>query len=80
MTKPCNHYCNHDTKRVLNENGQNQPGCRHKPLFKMPIDHCVLDELHLMLRVTDRLEHGLIYDAVDWDEVRLFSLLLITLW
>lgn len=33
------------------------------------IDNVVLDELHLMLRVTDRLEEGLILDVINWDSV-----------
>lgn len=69
MNKPRNYFCDGDIHRVLNDDWQTQAGCRHEPLFKIPLNRCILDELHLMLRVTDRLEHGLIYDAVDWDEV-----------
>jgi len=47
-------------KRVLNANGHEEPGCLHNPLFNIPL---------VRLRITDRLEHALIYDAVDWDEV-----------
>ena len=38
------------------------------PLFSMPLDHIVVDELHL-LRITDRLEKGLIMAAISNDEV-----------
>ena len=31
----------------------------------------MLDELHLMLRITDRLEQGLIYDILEWDAVNM---------
>ena len=34
------------------------PGCQNQPLFNIPPDNVVFDELHLMLRVTDRLEQG----------------------
>lgn len=29
----------------------------------------MIDELHLMHRITDRLEEGLIMDILKWDEV-----------
>jgi hypothetical protein len=46
-----------------------QPGCHSQPFFKIPLDHILVDELHLMLRVTDRLEEGLIKDIIQWDKV-----------
>ena len=45
------------------------PGCQNQPLFNIPPENVVLDELHLMLRVTDRLEQCLILEVIDWDEV-----------
>ena len=39
------------------------------PLFSIPLDHIVVDELHLLLRITDRLEKGLIMAAISNDEV-----------
>ena len=57
-------------KRMLHENWKRDPGCKEQPLFTIPIDHVVVDELHLLLRITDRLEAGLIYQVLDWDEVR----------
>ena len=38
-------------------------------LFNIGPENVVLDELHLMLRITDRLEHGIISDVVQWDEL-----------
>ena len=29
----------------------------------------MIDELHMLLRITDRLEHGIIMDVIAWDEV-----------
>ena len=42
--------------------------CCHKPLFVIPLDHIILDELHLMLRITDILIENLIEDAMQWDD------------
>ena len=42
--------------------------CCHKPLLVVPLDHIILDELHLMLRITDLLIENLIEDAMQWDD------------
>ncbi|RMX39684.1 hypothetical protein pdam_00008033 [Pocillopora damicornis] len=47
---------------------QTQVGCLHQPLFEILLSNIVTDELHLMLRVMDRLETGLILKDVDRDE------------
>ncbi|KAJ7351778.1 hypothetical protein OS493_035503 [Desmophyllum pertusum] len=54
--------------RTFGPNWHKDPGCQHHPLFNIPPKDIVIDELHLMLRVTDRLEHGLILEIIDWDE------------
>lgn len=48
------HY-NSDTnmKRKFGPHWIKDPGCQNQPLFNIPPDNVVLDELHLMLRVTD---------------------------
>lgn len=38
------------------------------PLLNIPLDHIILDELHLLLRVTDVLLSNLIEDAMEWDD------------
>ena len=38
------------------------------PLLKIPFDHIILDELHLLLRITDVLLSNLIEDAMEWDD------------
>ena len=38
------------------------------PLFDISLDHVVFDELHLLLRITDRLQ-GLIMTAINCDNV-----------
>ena len=45
----------------------NSYGCRSEPLVKLPLTHVVMDELHMMLRITDRLLSNLIEDATDYD-------------
>lgn len=38
------------------------------PLIRIPFDPIVLDELHLLLRITDVLLANLIGDAMEWDD------------
>ena len=38
------------------------------PLIRIPFDHIVLDEIHLLLRITDVLLANLIEDAMEWDD------------
>ena len=69
MSKGLNVYWHSNIRRQYHTNWHKDPGCKHQPLFKIPLDYVIFDELHLMLRVTDRLEEGLIYEMLDWDEV-----------
>jgi len=41
--------------------------CTREPLINIDLDHIVVDELHLMLRVIDILLENLINYALDWD-------------
>ena len=65
-------------KRKMGPHWHKQPGCHSQPLFEISLDHIVIDELHLILRVIDRLEQGLILEVVDWDEVNFIVLNLTT--
>ena len=56
-------------KRTFGPNWHKDPGCQHQPLFEIPPKDIKIDEMHLMLRVTDRLEQGLILEVIGWDEV-----------
>ena len=47
-----------------------EPGSIHPPLLHFPIDHIIPDELHLLLRITDRLIENLLYAAVIHDSPR----------
>ena len=59
-------------RRKLLDHWHLDPGCIRMPLFSIPLDHVVIDELHLMLRITDRfIEKGLIMSAVYFDEVNI---------
>lgn len=78
MHIPYSFYETNEMKRKMGPNWYKQPGCHSQPLFDIPLDRIVIDELHLMLRVMDRLEQGLILEVVDWDEVS-FLVLNITL-
>lgn len=42
--------------------------CCHKPLLNIPLSNIILDELHLMLRITDILLENVIEDAMQWDD------------
>lgn len=68
MSKGLNVYWHPNIRRQYHTNWHKDPGCKHQPLFKIPLDHVIIDELHLMLCVSDRLEEGLIYEMLDWDE------------
>ncbi|CAB4013607.1 Hypothetical predicted protein, partial [Paramuricea clavata] len=41
--------------------------CEYKPLLNIPLCNVVLDELHLMLRVTDKLTKNLVINAIEND-------------
>lgn len=39
----------------------------HPPLFNIELDHVVLDELYLMMRITDRLTENIITEVMERD-------------
>ena len=63
MKKPDNYYNDEPLRRTLEElqefasesKGENYC-CVHQPLLNIPLDHIILDELHLMLRHYRRLD------------------------
>ena len=69
MTHSCSYFQRLELARKLNDNWHNEPGCLATPFFNIPLENIITDELHLMLRITDWLEEGLIMDIVKWDEV-----------
>lgn len=41
--------------------------CQFQPLLDIKLENVVIDELHLMLRITDVLTKSLINEALEWD-------------
>lgn len=68
MTKTCCYYLNPPLARTLSNDWHKQPGCHSQPFFKVSLGNIGFDELHLMLRVMDTLEEGLLRDIMKWDE------------
>lgn len=60
-------------KRKFHPLWHKDPGCRDSPLLNIPVDHIVIDELHLLLRITDRLLEGLVQVCTLWDDVSIRS-------
>ena len=58
-------------KKYVSE--ENQFCCKDMPLLDVPLSNIVLDELHLLLRVTDILLTNLIEDAMELDDKMDFS-------
>ena len=42
--------------------------CDKQPILNIPLDHIVVDELHLILRITDILIGNLVQECLDWDK------------
>ena len=40
--------------------------CVHDPLLNIPLDHIILDELNLLLRISDILIDNIVQDAMQW--------------
>lgn len=70
-TKTLDHYNEGEIARTLKklkeEYKSKNHSCINKSLFDIELDHIILDELHLMLRVTDRLTENLIQEVMDKD-------------
>ncbi|XP_073240333.1 uncharacterized protein [Porites lutea] len=65
----CEYFLNGVLARSLDDTWSRPPGCHSLPFFNILIENLVLNELHLMRRITDRLEEGLILDILKWDSV-----------
>lgn len=50
--------------RDLLQDSNNNYGCINDPLLNIELDHVIVDELHLLLRVTDVLKTNLITEAM----------------
>ena len=69
MTHSCTFFQASEMVRKVDETWSRQPGCHSLPSFSIRLENVILDELHLMLRITDRLEEELIHDILKWDVV-----------
>ena len=60
--------------RMARQKGnQDKYSCEHEPLLKIELDHVVLDELHLLLRIMDVLINNLVKETVEWDKKENFN-------
>ena len=57
-----------DLKRCCRKKGTKNFCCVHPPLLNIPLDHIILDELHLLLRVTDVLTRNIMDEMIEWDD------------
>ena len=55
-----------DIKEMSKQSSDNY-GCYREPLLNIKLDHIVVDELHLLLRITDILTANLITEVIEWD-------------
>ena len=76
MSKPDDYYESSLKKRTLEDikkcchlkRGNKNFCCVNPPLLNIPLDHIILDELHLLLRVTDVLTRNVLDEMIEWDD------------
>ena len=74
MSHNLDHYKSAPLQRTIEEVSEmagktkNNYCCARQPLIRIDLDHVVIDELHLMLRVVDVLIDNLIEDVLEWDK------------
>ncbi|PFX32617.1 hypothetical protein AWC38_SpisGene2553 [Stylophora pistillata] len=66
FTKPLTFFLK--LKHNLNPGWYKDPGCSTPPLFDVPLERFMIDELHMVLQITDILEKGIIHEVISWDE------------
>ena len=47
--------------------------CVQEPLLNIDLDHVIVDELHLLLRVMDVMLNNIITEVTDWDKIEDFE-------
>ena len=61
MSKDKDFYCKADIARTLagikKSAKKHEKPCDHQPLLEIPLENIILDELHLMLRVTGSINN-----------------------
>ncbi|CAB4029215.1 Hypothetical predicted protein [Paramuricea clavata] len=73
MAYDLNHYNSPPLKHTIKEmkelaGKKNNFCCVNPPLIDIDLDHVILDELHLLLRIMDVLINNLVTEAVHWDQ------------
>jgi len=72
---PLHHSESSNPKRTIKEiselakkKGKQNYHCEYTPVVTIELDHVILDELHLLLKILDVLIENLIQDALEWDK------------
>ena len=77
-SKPFSHYNDVPQWRTLEEikqmcHSKDNFGCIHKPLIDIPLTNVIPDELHLLLRITDKVLQNIIDEVLERDAIEDFS-------
>ena len=56
-----------EIKELVKE-GKGNFCCVKEPLLNIELDHVIVDELHLLLRVMDVMLDNIITEVIDWDK------------
>lgn len=77
MSKDVSHF-NKELKRTVEEikelsSSSKKFSCVKRPLFTIELDHVILDESNLMLRITDKLAENLITEVMEKDRKQDFN-------
>ena len=78
-TKLSNYYNQQPLQRTLEEIKklckckENNYGCINEPLLNIPLTNVIADELHLLLRITDKLLQNVIDEVLEKDAVEDFN-------
>ena len=78
MGKPISYYNEEPMSCTLQEIQNLYPskdnfGCTHEPLLNIPLTHVIPDELHLLLRITDKLLKNVIEKVQERDALEDFN-------
>lgn len=73
-SKPMDYYNKDPTMRTTEGikklcHEKDNYGCIHEPLLNIPLTHVIPDELHLLLRITDRLLQNVIDEVLERDPI-----------
>ena len=73
ISKPADHYNKEPLKRTLDEikklcnSKDNNYGCIKEPLLNISLSNVIADELHLLLRITDKLLQNVVDEILERD-------------